>query len=146
LWAKPLIHERIKNERNSTRYFSRVLFFCYAAYSLDYYDWGVEMSRLDIQEIFADEHERAYDVADSRIVELLNNEYSPYNLNNIMCAISDSEVLYQDGGIERMAELMEKRELHHLGRFVFDRIISYWEKQAEECAAEENSKFGYEER
>ena len=98
---------------------------------------------MDWQEKLADRYERSYDIADDEVCDLLNNECDPYKPDNIVEAIVNVEVLFQNGGLEQMADLMERRELHHLGRMVFDRIVSYWESQAEEIAVERhNSSIG----
>ena len=99
--------------------------------------------RMDWKEKLADAQQSKSDSIDDEFVDLLNNECNPFDPNNIMDAISDGEVLYQNGGIERMVELMEERDLLQLGRMVYDRIISYWERQAEEQAIERyNSSWG----
>ena len=98
---------------------------------------------MDWQEKLADRYERSYDIADDEVCDLLNNECNPYDPMNIVEAIVNAEVLFQHGGLERMVELMESRELHQLGRMVYDRIVSYWESQAEEIAVDRhNSSIG----
>lgn len=102
--------------------------------------------RLDTFEAQADAFEREHDASSDLVVDLLNNECDPCKAKNIMDAIAE-ECLFQNGGIERMVELMEERDTHQLGRFVYDRIISYWETQAENQAEEQRAKsWGYEER
>ena len=94
-------------------------------------------------EKLADSHQRISDDIDDEVSELLKGECNPLTPNNIMDAISNGEALYQNGGIERMVELMEERDLLQLGRMVYDRVISYWEKQAEEIAVDRyNSSWG----
>jgi hypothetical protein len=98
---------------------------------------------MDWQARLADALQQSNDFIDDAACELLNNECNPFNANNIMEAISNQEVLYQNGGIERIVELMEERDLLQLGRMVYDRVITYWEKQAEELAVERyNSSVG----
>lgn len=98
---------------------------------------------MDWQARLADALQQSNDFIDDAACELLNNECNPFNANNIMEAISNQEVLYQNGGIERIVELMEERDLLQLGRMVYDRVITYWEKQAEELAVERyNSSLG----
>lgn len=95
---------------------------------------------MDWQERLADALQKSNDFIDDEACDLLKNECNPFNPDNIMEAISNQEVLYQNGGIERMVELMEERDLLQLGRMVYDRVITYWEKQADELAIDRYNK------
>lgn len=98
---------------------------------------------MDWLEKLADRYENSYDINDEVVCELMNGECDPYKPNNIVEAICNQEVLFQKGGLEQMVDLMERRELHQLGRMVYDRLVSYWEAQAEEIAVERhNSSIG----
>ena len=101
--------------------------------------------KLDYLEKLADEHQSQFD-SDDLIDDLMNNECNPFNEKNIITAIYE-DCLFQNADQFRFAELMEKREMTLLGRFVYGRIVEYWERQAEELAEEQRAKsWGYEER
>lgn len=102
--------------------------------------------KLDHLEKLADEHESGYDITDDLVCDLLNNECNPFTEKNIITAIYE-DCLFREADQFRFAELMEKREMTELGRFVYGRIVDYWERQAEELAEEQRAKsWGYEER
>ena len=102
--------------------------------------------RMDWKEKAADAQQASYEAIGDEACDLLNNECNPYNAQNIMEAICNQEVLFQNGGIEQMIELMETRDTHQLGRMVYDRIISYWEREAEEIAIDRYNRSRGDER
>lgn len=92
--------------------------------------------KLDHLEKLADAHEREIDIHDEVVCELLNNEYNPFDEDNIYQAVMNDEVLFNGDGLQRIAEMMEKRDLHHLGRFIYGRIIEHYEHLAIKEAGE----------
>lgn len=98
---------------------------------------------MDWQEKMADANERANDMLNDRVDELMMGDYNPFHPKNIIEAISE-DCLFRNDDQFLMAELMETREMTQLGRFVYGRIIDYWERMALECAKEERAKgWGY---
>lgn len=96
------------------------------------------MSKLDWQESLADSNARGSDEVNDLAEEIISEpEFNPFHPRNIIVAIYEDCLFQSDGttqGEFRIAELMEKREIHNLGRFVYGRIIEYWEKRAMEEA------------
>lgn len=93
------------------------------------------MSKLDWQESLADSHETSLDNYSDLIDEILSEkEFSPFNPQNIMDAIADECLYNKSEDLDRLTELLETRDVTNLGRFVFGRIVDYWEKKAEEEA------------
>ena len=92
------------------------------------------MSKLDWQESLADSNARGGDEVNDLAEEIISEpEFNPFHPRNIIVAIYE-DCLFQNDDQFRIAELMEKREIHNLGRFVYGRIIEYWEKRAMEEA------------
>lgn len=92
------------------------------------------MSKLNWQESLADSHESASDALHDLAEEIISEpEFNPFNPRNIIIAIYE-DCLFRNDDQFRIAELMEKREIHNLGRFVYGRIIDYWERRAKEEA------------
>ena len=75
-----------------------------------------------------------------RVNDLMMNEYSPFTHKNIVEAIYDECLYRNDEELDHFQELIEKREVTQLGRFVFGRIVDYWERKAESQALEDWAK------
>lgn len=92
------------------------------------------MSKLDWQESLADSNESSNDALNDLAEEIISEpEFNPFHPRNIIIAIYE-DCLFRNDDQFRIAELMEKREIHNLGRLVYGRIIDYWERRAKEEA------------
>ena len=86
---------------------------------------------MDWQEKLADAHERDLDRLNDLADEILMEDgFNPFKPDNIYSAIADDCLFKNKEELEYLSDLMEKREITQLGRFVFGRVVDYWEKQA----------------
>ncbi len=84
----------------------------------------------------AHENEDQETFLSDRTVELLNNEYNPYDPDNIYYALAEDSTFKTDD-LQTMADYMAQRKHAELGLLIKCRIIEFWEKKAENHAYED---------